>query len=130
MKNRQGDRIHMTVSALDVLTHRWCVRIGLFLKTITEHLSAFSNLSEKWRQFHFALTGQIRSPLANCFELFAKQLRCGVRRSRVIHFTNSGKRKKKGTAMSWIQNQRRSKLQTFSFLLAFLRQSPLFRDGV
>ena len=66
--------------------------MGLFLETLADHLSAFPNLSEKWRQFHFALAGQIRGPLANCFELFAKQLRCGVRRSRVIRFTNSGKR--------------------------------------
>ena len=56
-------------------------------------LPAFPNLSEKWRQFHFALVGQIRGPLANCFELFAKQLRCGLHKSRVILFTNSGKRK-------------------------------------
>ena len=67
--------------------------MGLFLKIIAEQLSAFPNLSEKWRQFHFALAGQIRGPLANCFELFAKQLRCGLHRSRVIRFTNSGKRK-------------------------------------
>ena len=29
--------------------------MGLFLKTLAEHLSAFPNLSEKRRQFHFAL---------------------------------------------------------------------------
>ena len=67
--------------------------MGLFLKTLAGRLSAFSNLSEKWRQFHFVLTRQIRSPLA---ELFAKQLRGGVRKSRVIRFTNSGKRKIEG----------------------------------
>ena len=87
--------------------------MGLFLKNLAEHVSAFPNLSEKWRQFHFALVGQIRGPLANCFQLFAKQLRCGLHKSRVILFTNSG-----------------SRLQTFSFLFAFLRQSPLLCDGV
>ena len=70
--------------------------MGLFPETLAEHLSAFPNLSEKWRQFHFALAGQIRGPLANCFELYAEQLRCVVRRSRVIRFTNSGQRKVEG----------------------------------
>ena len=70
--------------------------MGLFLETLAEHLSAFPNLSKKWRQFHFTLAGQIRGPLANCFELYAEQLRCGVRRSRVIRFTNSGKPKIEG----------------------------------
>ena len=67
--------------------------MGLFLKTLAEHLYAFPNLSEKWRQFHFALASQIRGPLTNYFELFAKQLRCGLQRSKVIRLTNSGKRK-------------------------------------
>ena len=32
--------------------------MGLFLNTLAEHLYAFPNLSEKWRQFHFALASQ------------------------------------------------------------------------
>ena len=88
--NRQGEKVRMTVSALDVLTDRSGARMGRFLETLTKHLSAFPNLSEKWRQFHFTLAGQIRGPLANCCELYAKQLRSGVRSSRVIRFTNSG----------------------------------------
>ena len=39
------------------------------LKAFAEQLSAFSNLCEKWCQFHFTLAGQRRGPLTNFIEL-------------------------------------------------------------
>ena len=86
----------MTVSAVDVLTDQRGVRAGLYLKAFAKHLSAFSNLRKKRCQFHFALAGQIRGPLADCIEFVAKQFRCSVCKARIIRFTNSGKRKIKG----------------------------------
>ena len=64
----------------------------ILFQTFDKHLSAFSNLCELWRQFHFTLAGQIRGPLANCLELGTKQLRNCAGKAWIIRFTVSGKR--------------------------------------